>query len=278
MSAAGVVNAFTVDVEEWFHICGVDTLAPDHWSGLPSRVTLTTRLLLDDMNACGVRGTFLVVGWVAERHPELVREIAAAGHEFGSHGYLHRRAYEMSRDEFRRDLQRSLRAITDACGAEIQSFRAPEWSITRDSLWALDELAANGITIDASMAPLKLVGDPALPRCPHVRHTPEGDVLELPPLVADRFGQTMPMGWGWGLRMSSPRRVQHTIDRMNATGAPAVITVHPWEIDPEPPHVPLPLRLRFGHYFRLAGFRERLRDVMRHGRFGTLKEAAASVA
>ena len=278
MSPTGVVNAFTVDVEEWFHICGVDTLSPDQWIALPSRVEMTTRMLLDDMSACGVRGTFLVVGWIAERYPHLVREIVSAGHDVGSHGYLHRRAYEMSREEFRRDLQRSLGAIADAGGTNVECFRAPEWSITGESLWALDELAANGITIDASMAPLKLVGDLGLPRRPHIRHTPEGNVLEMPPLVADRFFQTMPMGWGWGLRMSSPARVRHTIDRMNATGAPAVITVHPWEIDPDPPVVTLPLRLRFAHYFRLAGFRERLQAVMRHGRFATLREAAASVA
>jgi polysaccharide deacetylase family protein (PEP-CTERM system associated) len=278
MPATGVVNAFTVDVEEWFHICGVDALSPDHWSDLPSRVELTTRLLLDDLSTCGIHGTFLVVGWVAERYPHLVRDIVTAGHELGSHGHLHRRAYELGPDAFRRDLQRSLRAIADAGGTNVYSFRAPEWSITRESLWALDELAANGITIDASMAPLKLVGDPGFPRRPHIMHTAAGDVLEMPPLVADRFGQTMPLGWGWGLRMSSPARVRHTIDKMNATGAPAVITVHPWEIDPDPPSVALPLRLRFAHYFRLGGFRERLRSVMRHGRFGTLKEAAASVA
>jgi polysaccharide deacetylase family protein (PEP-CTERM system associated) len=235
-------------------------------------------MLLDDMNACGVRGTFLIVGWVAERCPRLVSEIVSAGHELGSHGHLHRRVYEMSREEFRRDLQRSLRAISDTGGSNIHSFRAPEWSITRDSLWALEELAGNGITVDASMAPLELVGDVGYPRRAYVRHTVAGDIVEMPPLVADRFGQTMPMGWGWGLRMSSPARVRHTIDKMNETGAPAVITVHPWEIDPNPPFVALPLRLRFAHYFRLAGFRERLRDVMRHGRFGTLKEAAASVA
>ena len=278
MSAAGVVNAFTVDVEEWFHICGVDALAPNHWGRLPSRVELTTRLLLDDMDTCRVRGTFLVVGWVAERYPQLVREIVAAGHDLGSHSHMHRRVYEMTRDEFRSDLRASLHAIAEAGGTNIQSFRAPEWSITSESLWALDELTAQGINIDASMAPLRMVGDLDLPRRPHVRHTIAGDVIEMPPLVADRFGQTMPMGWGWGLRMSSPDRVRRTIDRMNATGAPAVLMVHPWEIDPDPPVVTLPMRLRFAHYFRLDGFRGRLRAVMCHPGWGTLREAAASVA
>jgi polysaccharide deacetylase family protein (PEP-CTERM system associated) len=274
----GVVNAFTVDTEEWFHICGVDALAPGRWHDLPSRVELTTALLLDDMNACGVRGTFLVVGWVAERYPRLVERILAAGHEIGSHGHLHRRAFEMSPGEFRHDVEQSLRALSAAGAANVRCFRAPEWSINPQSLWALDELAACGIALDGSMAPLKLVGSVAFPRVPHRRTTSAGTVVEMPPLVADRFGHVMPMGWGWGLRMSAPARVRRSIEAANQDGCPAVLTVHPWEIDPDPPVVDLPLRLRFAHYFRLEGFRQRLKEVMKHPGFGTLSEAAASVA
>ena len=205
---AGVVNAFTVDTEEWFHICGVDALGPRHWPDLPSRVELTTRLLLDDMDACGIRGTFLIVGWIAERHPDLVQQILSAGHEIGSHGHLHTRVYELAPEEFRNDLARSLRALSAAGATDVRSFRAPEWSINERSLWALEELAAQGIQVDASMAPLKMVGNPGFPRTPHVRQTGGGPVIEMPPLVSDRFGQVMPLGWGWGLRMSAPWRVR----------------------------------------------------------------------
>lgn len=275
-SPGGVVNAFTVDAEEWFHICGVDALSPPRWPDLPSRVELTTRLLLDDMHACGIRGTFLVVGWIAERHPRLIEEILAAGHEVGSHGHLHRRAYDMTPDEFRRDLLSGLHALADAGAPPVRCFRAPEWSINDRSLWALDQLAAHAIAIDASMAPLRLVGNVAYPRGPHTRATSAGALCEMPPLVADRFGHVMPMGWGWGLRMSSPARVRRAIDAANAGGRPAVITVHPWEIDPDPPVVDLPLRLRFAHYYRLEGFRARLNEIMRHAGFGTLSDAATS--
>ena len=278
MAAAGVVNAFTVDTEEWFHICGVEALDARHWPELPSRIELTTTLLLDDMAACGVRGTFLVVGWIAERYPRLIALIRDAGHEIGSHGHLHARAFDLGPDAFREDLRRSLTALRDAGADAVRCFRAPEWSINDRSLWALDELAAAGIAIDASMAPVKMVGNVAFPRRPHPRETTRGTVVEMPPLVADRFGQVMPMGWGWGLRMSRPARVRRTIDAVNAEGIPAVITVHPWEIDPEPPHVSLRPGLRFAHYFRLRGFRGRLKEVMRHGGFGTLSDAAASVA
>ena len=125
------------------------------------------------------------------------------------------------------------------------------------------------------MAPLKIVGALSYPRYPHIRATPAGPITEVPPLVADRFGQVMPMGWGWGLRMSSPRRVLRTIEAANRAGRPAVLMVHPWELDPNPPRVRLPARLHFAHYFRLGGFRDRLRDVLRGTTFGRLGDMPA---
>jgi hypothetical protein len=127
------------------------------------------------------------------------------------------------------------------------------------------------------MAPVRIVGDVAYPRGPHVRATQFGPIVEVPPLVADRFGQVMPMGWGWGLRMSSPARVLKEIERANRMGRPAVLTIHPWEIDPNPPRVALPSGLRFAHYFRLDGFLGRLRAILRGASYGPLR-AAASVS
>jgi peptidoglycan-N-acetylglucosamine deacetylase len=264
-------NALTIDVEEWFHICGpLPNLAPDRWPALASRVVLTTRLVLEDLNRTGTRATFFVLGWVAERHPELVAEIVAAGHEVGSHGHCHQRVYELDRETFRDELTRSVAALRDAGVPGVCAVRAPEWSINRRSMWALDVLAAERFTVDASMAPVKLVGDTTFPRGPHLRPTSSGPILEVPPLVADRFGQVMPLGWGWGLRMSSPSRVLRSIEEANRADRPSVLTVHPWEIDPDPPRVPLPVRLRFAHYFRLEGFRARLSAILRGGDFGAL--------
>ncbi len=266
-------NALTVDVEEWFHLCGpVPGLAVDRWPALPSRVLSTTRLLLEDLSRSGTRATFFVLGWIAERHPELVAEILAAGHEIGSHGHLHTRVYELDRAAFREDLRRSVEALAAAGASRVWAFRAPEWSINSRSLWALDVLAAERFAVDASMAPVKLVGDVSYPRRPHARATPSGPILEVPPFVVDRLGQVMPIGWGWALRMSSPSRVLRTIDAANRAGAPSILAVHPWEIDPEPPQVHLPLRLHFGHYFRLAGFRARLSTILRGGDFGALSD------
>src|SRR6185503_16803000 len=171
-------------------------------------------------------------------------------------------------EAFRRDLQASVHALKAIGIDDVSLFRAPEWSVNDRSLWALDVLVEEGFRLDASMAPLTIVGSRDFPRHPHVRQTVAGPIVEVPPLVADRFGQVMPLGWGWGLRMSSPRRVLDAIERLNRRGQPAVLTVHPWEIDPDPPRVRLPAMLQFAHYFRLAGFRERLRQVLEGTAFG----------
>lgn len=269
-----MLNSLTVDVEEWFHICGVDALQPDMWPQLPSRVESNTRLVLDELNHAGITGTFFVVGWVATRYPALVEAIRAAGHQVGSHSFWHRRVYELDPELFATDLQDSVDALRAAGVAEVTAFRAPEWSINRRSEWALDVLARQGFRIDASMAPLRIVGDVSFPREPSIRSTPSGPILEMPPLVADRFGHVMPMGWGWGLRMSAPARVLREIERANRQGRPAVLTIHPWELDPDPPRITLPARLRFAHYFRLDGFRERLRTILHSARFGPLHAVA----
>jgi polysaccharide deacetylase family protein (PEP-CTERM system associated) len=268
-------NIFTVDLEEWFHICasGNESLRPENWDRLPTRVELTTRLLLDLLERRGIRATFFIVGWVAERHPELIETVRALGHEIGSHGYIHQKVYELGPDAFRADLRESLRVLSALGAGPVTRFRAPEWSINDRSLWALDTLAEEGVKIDASMAPLRIVGAVTYPRYPHIRQTPAGPITEVPPLVADRFWQVMPMGWGWGLRMSSSRRVLRTIEAVNRAGLPAVLTVHPWELDPDPPRVRLPARLHFAHYFRLSGFRARLNEVLEGAAFGRIGDS-----
>lgn len=270
-----MINAFTVDVEEWFHICGIPALAPARWETLPSRVESTTRLVLELCRRTRTRATFFVVGWIAERHPELVAEIRGDGHEIGSHGYWHQRAYDLGERGFDDDVQRSLDALARAGASSVQTYRAPEWSINDRSLWALEVLARHGIRTDASMAPVRIVGSVAYPRGPHLRRTGAGPILEVPPLVMDRFGQVLPIGWGWALRMSSPSRVLAAVAHQNQAGRPAVLTIHPWEIDPDPPRVTLPARLRFAHYFRLGGFADRLRAVLEGGRFGSVGDVVA---
>ena len=265
------LNAFTVDLEDWFHVCGVSgALAPQNWDRLPSRVELTTNILLESLARAGVRATFFVVGWIADRYPRVVEAVRDAEHEIGSHGYQHERVYDLGPDRFVRDLRQSVQALHAVGVPRVTLFRAPEWSINDRSLWALEQLARDGFTLDSSMAPLKIVGSLSYPRHPHLRNTAAGPVVEVPPLVADRFGQTMPLGWGWGLRMSSPARILRTIEASNAAGHGVVLTVHPWELDPDPPRTRLPAALHFAHYFRLSGFGERLREVLGRVPFGPI--------
>jgi peptidoglycan-N-acetylglucosamine deacetylase len=266
-------NCLTVDVEEWFHVCGADgPLAFDRWDALTSRVVDTTRDLLDLLDACGVRGTFFVLGWVAERYPLLVTEIVDAGHEVGSHGHLHQRVYELTPDSFARDLEACRTALARAGVRDVRGYRAPEWSINDRSLWAFETLAGAGFTFDSSMAPMRIVGDPDYPTQPHARSTSRGKVLEFPPLVDRRFGQNMPLGVGWGLRMTAPGRVIRVIEDRNSRGIPVALTVHPWEIDPDPPQVTLPPAKSFAHYFRLGGFRGRLERILRGAAFAPMGE------
>jgi polysaccharide deacetylase family protein (PEP-CTERM system associated) len=270
-----VLNAFTVDVEEWFHVCGVPALGPERWPSLPSRVAANTERLLDLLDRLDIRATFFVLGYVAERFPALVARIRDAGHEVGSHGHRHQRVYELGPDAFARDLDAASQALAAAGCGDVRLFRAPEWSINDRSLWALETLARQGFTVDSSMAPLKIVGNPRYPQRPHPRATGAGPIREVPPMVTRRFGQQMPFGGGWGLRMSPPIRVLSEIARRNRAGDPVTLWVHPWEIDPDPPRVPLPADKRFAHYFRLAGFESRLAEVLANASFGTIGDMLA---
>lgn len=264
-------NALTVDVEEWFHVCGVGP-AEERWAELPSRVVANTREVLAILDRAGARATFFVLGWVAARHPDLVREILSAGHEVGSHGHRHRRIYELTPAQFVAELDDSLTALTQAGAGRVLGFRAPEWSINDRSLWALDVLARKGFRYDSSMTPLRIIGNPNYPRAPHRRETSAGPLVEFPPLVGRALGQNIPLGGGWGLRMSKPAAVLSAIEAHNRAGQPVALFVHPWEIDADPPHLPLPWPQRFGHYFRLDGFGRRLETILSGASFRPMGE------
>lgn len=264
-------NAFTVDVEEWFHICGVGgNFGEESWTKLPSRVVETTKSLLDLLDRRHVQATFFVLGWVADRYPHLVACIRSAGHEVASHGYDHRRVYELGPQAFEKDLDRSLGALSRAGVDPVLGYRAPEWSINDRSLWALEILARRGFLFDSSMTPLRLIGNPSYSEVPHCQSTASGEIVEFPPLVGRRLGQNYPLGGGWGLRMHSPRTVLRRIEERNHRGLPVALFVHPWELDPDPPRVRLPLGPRFAHYFRLDGFAKRLDEILAGAAFAPM--------
>jgi peptidoglycan-N-acetylglucosamine deacetylase len=272
------VNAFTVDVEDWFHICGVPALSDvSTWDALPSRVVSTTDRVLALLDRAGVQATCFVLGWVAERHPDLIARLRDAGHEIGCHGFGHRRVYELDAPTFDADLRAACAAIEQTGARPPRLYRAPEWSINDRAPWALGRLVHLGFEVDSSRAPLSLVGNPSYPQQPHAIDTPSGPIVEAPPFVTRRFGQLMPFGGGWGLRMSSPTRILAAIARQNAAGVPVTLWLHPWELDPDPPRVRLPPGKHFAHYFRLDGLAGRLEQVLRGASFGTMSQMLASV-
>jgi peptidoglycan-N-acetylglucosamine deacetylase len=275
------VNAFTVDVEDWFHICGVPALADaSAWDALPSRVASTTDRVLALLDRAGVTATCFVLGWIAERHPDVIARIRGAGHEIGCHGYGHQRVYELGEEAFVADVRRACAALAAVGAPSPRLYRAPEWSINDRAPWALGQLVQLGFEVDSSRAPLSLVGNPHYPQQPHAIDTPAGAIVEAPPFVTRRFGQLMPFGGGWGLRMSSPARTLAAIERQNAAGTPVTLWLHPWELDPDPPRVRLPPGKHFAHYFRLDGLAGRLEQVLRGASFGTMGQmlACAGVA
>jgi len=258
-----VSNILTVDLEDWFHICGVDHLLPeDSWHTLESRIEANTTRILELLACHGVTATFFVLGYIAEQHPELIRRISAAGHEIATHGYAHTRVYTMTPEAFREDLRKAVTVITGITNRPVKGFRAPEWSIRDESLWALDILREEDFEYDSSMTPLPIIGNPDYSHLPHLLNLPHGRMWEFPPLVAINPLVNLPIGGGWGLRVFPYRLIRHSIRHLNKMGAPAVIFLHPREFDRAVPRVKLPLALHFVLNARIETTERRLRRLL----------------
>jgi len=271
-----VLNAITVDVEDWFHICDIETiLPPSQWDRCESRVEKNVMKILEILSKNRVFGTFFVLGYVARRLPEVIKMIAEEGHEIASHGFGHTQIYKMTPDEFEKDLNRSKRVIQWATGGEVCGYRAPEWSIKkgrRNSLWALPILAANGFRYDSSIAPLRIIGIPSASRKPYTIQTDHGKIEEFPPLVKNTWVGNVPIGGGWGLRVFPYGMIRRAIGELNSQGIPVVIFLHPSEFDPDPPRIPLPVSKRFVCHGKIRSTEERLERLIADFPFGAIRE------
>jgi polysaccharide deacetylase family protein (PEP-CTERM system associated) len=273
-----VENILTVDVEDWFHICGVEKLIPRaSWPQLESRVTINTMKILEVLRQKRVKATFFVLGFVAERHPDLIKKIQMAGHEIATHGYAHRRVYTMSPDTFRQDLRRAVSIISAATDYPVKGYRAPEWSIRDDSLWALDILQQEGFEYDSSMAPLPIIGNPKYATIPHRLILDQNHLWEFPPLVATTLLVNLPLGGGWGLRVFPYNLIRSTILRLNNQGRPAVIFLHPREFDLDNPHIRLPLVKKFVLDARIKSTGKRLDRLLDDFKFTTVSAVLKKV-
>ena len=229
----------TVDVEDWFHVCGHAAYAdPATWAAREKRVHVGTDRILELLAGTASKATFFVLGWVARESPALVKRIAEAGHEIGCHGDAHRRVFEMTPAEFRADVRRSRDTLQEVAGQPVTAFRAPEWSMLRAENPALAVLVEEGFTIDSSLTTAPPVGDPANPSRPTVLATPSGPILEVPPLMGTFFGRRALWGGGVCSRLTRESRVEGAIVRSLAAGVSPVLYAHPWEFDPAHPAMP----------------------------------------
>jgi len=268
-------NALTVDVEEHFQVAAFEgQIARDAWEGHESRVAANTNRVLDVFAGRGVHGTFFVLGWVAERHPELIRRIVAEGHELASHGYDHTRVIYMDAARFREDVTRTKGILESTGGVPVRGYRAPSYSINGRNLWALDVLQETGHAYSSSIYPIRhdLYGMPEAPR--FAFRVRPGAILEIPVTTVEVSGRNFPAGGGgyfrlmpyglyrWGLRRVNERDTQ-----------PGMFYFHPWEVDPDQPRIPgAPLRSRLRHYTNLRTMEARLKRLLGDFRWGRMDE------
>ncbi len=273
-----MLNVFTVDVEDYFQVSAFEKhVRRDQWGQWESRVVSNTHRILQLLDRHHVRATFFVLGWVAQRHPRLVREIHACGHEVGSHGYWHRLVYQQTPEEFRTDLRRSRDALQETLGRPVTAYRAASFSITRQSLWALEILVEEGFLADSSVFPIRhdRYGIPDAEPGPHRLETPAGSLWEFPPSVARFAGMNLPVGGGGYFRLSPLPWTLFCLRRINRVRRqPFVFYVHPWELDPEQPRIRAASRTsRFRHCVGLSRNEAKLDGLLRSFPFGRLCDA-----
>jgi polysaccharide deacetylase family protein (PEP-CTERM system associated) len=280
--AAPITHVLTVDVEDYFQVEAfagiVDRESWDHW---PSRVVANTRRVLDLFDKHNAKGTFFIVGWVAEKFPHLVREIQSRGHELACHSYWHRTVYSLSPEEFRLDTQRAKQVIENAAGVAVNGYRAPSWSITKESLWALDILAEEGFTYDSSIYPIHhdLYGVPGAKRFPYT-YTCGNDLTlrEYPPATLRLMGTNFPAAGGGYLRIFPSAITELAFNRFENRGERVVVYLHPWEVDPEQPRIQSPLKSRLRHYTNLGRMSAKVDAVLSRHKFQRFCDVMAAEA
>ncbi|KXI28489.1 XrtA system polysaccharide deacetylase [Paraglaciecola hydrolytica] len=269
-----VLNAMTVDVEDFFHVSAFESIIkPEQWQDYQPRVDTNTKRLLDLFAKHNIKSTFFVLGWVAERYPELIKEIHNQGHEIASHGYEHRRATEQTRAEFHADVLRSKTHLEDLLGEKLTGYRAPSFSIGYNNEWAFEVLAELGFAYSSSTYPVKhdLYGTPDWPRFAYQRK--EG-IIEIP-IPTHRFlGRQTPIGGGGYFRLYPYAFTKYLVKSyLEKEQQPYSFYFHPWEIDAEQPRLTqAPLKSRFRHYINLDKTYGKLENLIQDFSWGTMKD------
>jgi polysaccharide deacetylase family protein (PEP-CTERM system associated) len=264
-------NALTVDLEDWYQGTRVDV---EQWPRFEDRIESSTLRLLELFQAADVRATFFVLGYVAERHPDLVRAIDSFGHEIATHGYQHKLFYECTPDELRADIARSIEILEAITVRPIIGHRAPFFSVTQASWWALEILAELGLRYDSSIFPIRhwRCGIPDATRSPHPIQTARGTVIEFPPSTGRVLGMNIPFGGGAYLRAWPYPLTRMGVRRLNERGWPAVAYIHPWELDPARPHIRTDRSIAIAQRLNRASAGPRLAALLSDFEFGPMRE------
>lgn len=275
------MNAMTVDVEDYFHVSAFASSIPrNQWERMPYRVESNTSKLLELFAGQDVRATFFVLGWVAERSAGLVREISEAGHEIACHGYSHELVYRQDPEVFREETISSKRRLEDITGNAVLGYRAASYSITPDSLWALDVIIDAGFKYDSSVFPIRhdVYGLPDAPLRPTRLKSPTGrELTEFPLSTAEIFGVRLPVAGGGYFRFLPYSVTRFGLLRINQHSSPFVFYLHPWEVDPGQPRIAAPWRSRFRHYTNIGRCAQRLFRLTRDFRFGRMDDVLAGL-
>ena len=276
-----MLNALTIDVEDYYQVAAFDSMIRlEDWDRYESRVERNTHRILELLDKHKTRGTFFVLGWVAERHPKLVRDIHACGHEIGSHGYAHQRVYTQGPDQFREETRKSKSILEDIIGRPVLGYRAATYSITKESLWALDVLLDEGFLYDSSIFPIRhdLYGIPDYHRFCHVLDGRNGNgLIEVPLSTLQLAGLNIPIAGGGYFRIFPYGFIRWGLRRLNEKeNQPAVMYLHPWEIDPGQPRIKGNPLSRFRHYHNLNTTEEKLVRLIKDFNLGTMLEVLCS--
>lgn len=272
------LNALTIDVEEHFQVHAFEGVSDrSKWDRYPSRVVTNTHRILDLLDYYGVYATFFVLGWVADRHPGLVAEIVSRGHDVATHGYWHELVYRQTPEEFAADLGQSVEAIWRATGGlQVRGYRAPTFSITEQSMWALPILREHGIQYDSSIFPVAVHDSYGVGDASRFANKTDFGVWEFPVSTLRLGNQNLPVAGGGYFRLFPLAVTRAAIRRLNAQAQPAVIYLHPWEFDPTQPRIDdAPWLSRFRHYVNLSRTENRLRALLQEFKFAPISEVFA---
>jgi len=270
-----MLNALSFDVEEYFHVHAfADAIPREQWESRSSRVVAGTQVILDTLREQRTKATFFLLGCVAERHPDLVRQIFEEGHELASHGYAHEAVDTLTRDQFRTDVARSLETIRCACPTTaVSGYRAPSFSLNGRTPWAHEVLVDLGIEYDSSISPIRFHDRYGVPDAPRFAHRTEAGLLEVPVSTVRMAGVNWPVAGGGYFRLAPLSLTSWAIRRINRESQPAVVYLHPWEFDPEQPRIhAASRRSRFRHYVNLRHTAGRLRAIIKQFNFAPIRE------